>query len=166
MFGIYKGTWSSIGSCYFINLKFFFRNVWRRVVSVCGFNVKILYLVDDIFIYLELMKFSIDLAETRCMSFMVTFVTGNVFRVKFWFGFWLKRFVGLGKFIGLFVIRFIWFGIKLLTVFMGWSFIRRFFARIFFRLWTGSAAGGCFGGKVKLMTEIIKFFPVTFHFPL
>jgi len=34
-----------------------------RVISVCGFNVKILYLVDGIFIYLELMKFSIDFAE-------------------------------------------------------------------------------------------------------
>jgi len=64
-------------------LKFFFGGVGRRMVSICGFNIKILYLVDGIFIYLELMKFGIDLAETGCMSFLITFVTGNVFGVKF-----------------------------------------------------------------------------------
>jgi len=40
--------------------------------------------------------------------------------------------VGFGKFVGLFVVRLIWFGIKLLSVFMGCSFIRRFLAQIFF----------------------------------
>ena len=57
------------------------------MVSVGDFNVKILYLVDGIFIYLELMKFGIDFAEMRCMSFLVTFVTGDIFGVKFLFGF-------------------------------------------------------------------------------
>ena len=101
LFGICRGIWSSTGSCYFIDLKFFFRSVWRRVVSVCSVNVEILYLVDDIFIYLKLMKFGIDFPEMRCMSFLVTFVTGNVLGVKFCFGFWLERSLGLGKFIGL-----------------------------------------------------------------
>jgi len=57
------------------------------MVSGCGFNIKILYLVDGLFIYLKLMKFGIDLAEAGCVSFLVIFVTGNVFWVKFWFGF-------------------------------------------------------------------------------
>jgi hypothetical protein len=95
------------------------------VVSVCSRNVEILYLVDGIFIYLEFMKFGIDLAETGCMSFLVTFITGNVFGVKFCFGFRLERFMGLGKFVGLFVIRLIWFRIELLLVFMYRSSIRR-----------------------------------------
>ena len=88
------------------------------MVSVYGFNVKILYLVDGIFIYLELMKFGIDFAETGCMSFLVAFITGNVSGVKFCFRFRLERFVGLGKFVGLFVVRLIWFRIELLSVFM------------------------------------------------
>jgi hypothetical protein len=88
------------------------------VVSVCSLNVEILYLVDGIFIYLEFMKFSIDLVEMRCMSFLVTFITGNVFWVKFCFRFRLERFVGLGEFVGLFVVRLIWFRIELLSVFM------------------------------------------------
>ena len=40
--------------------------------------------------------------------------------------------MGFGKFVGLFVVRLIWFGIKLLSGFIGCSFIRRFLARIFF----------------------------------
>jgi hypothetical protein len=64
------------------------------------------------------MKFGIDLAETGCMSFLVTFITGNVFGVKFCFGFRLERSVGLGKFVGFFVVRLIWFRIELLSVFM------------------------------------------------
>jgi hypothetical protein len=35
---------------------------------------------------LKLMEFGV-FAETGCMSFLVAFVTGNVFKVKFWFGF-------------------------------------------------------------------------------
>jgi hypothetical protein len=33
------------------------------------------------------MEFGVDFAETGCMSFLVASVTGNVFKVKFWFGF-------------------------------------------------------------------------------
>jgi hypothetical protein len=88
------------------------------VVSVCSLNVEILYLVDGVFIYLEFLKFSIDFAETGCMSFLVAFITGNVFGVKFCFRFRLERFVRLGKFVGLFVLRLIWFRIELLSVFM------------------------------------------------
>jgi hypothetical protein len=42
--------------------------------------------------------------------------------------------VGLGKFVGFFVVRLIWFRIELLSVFMYWSSIRRSLARIFFIL--------------------------------
>jgi len=42
--------------------------------------------------------------------------------------------VGFVEFVGLFVIRLIWFGIKLLSVFMGRSLIRRLVVRIFFGL--------------------------------
>jgi len=33
------------------------------------------------------MEFGVDFAEMGCMSFLVAFVTGNVFKVKLWFGF-------------------------------------------------------------------------------
>ena len=46
---------------------------------------------------------------------------------------------------------------------MGWSLIRRLVVRIFFGLWTGSTAGGFFGGKIKLVTETTKFLPGAFH---
>jgi len=42
--------------------------------------------------------------------------------------------VGFVEFVGLFVVRLIWFGIKLLSVFMGRSFIRRLMVQIFFEL--------------------------------
>jgi len=64
------------------------------------------------------MKFGVDLAETGCMTFLVTFVTGNVFGVKFCLRFRLKGFVGLSKFVGFLVVGLIWFGIELLSVFM------------------------------------------------
>jgi hypothetical protein len=87
-------------------------------IYVCSLNVEILYLVDGIFIYLEFMKFGIDLAETGCMSFLVTLIIGNVFWIKFCFRFRLEWFVRLGEFVGLFVVRLIWFRIELLSVFM------------------------------------------------
>ena len=99
--------------------------------------IYILYLIDGFFIYLELMKFSIDFAKTRCMFFLIIFVICNVFKVKFWFEFWLERFMGFGKFvIRLFIIKLIWFGVELLLIFMGWSFIKRFLA------WTDSTMRG------------------------
>jgi len=42
--------------------------------------------------------------------------------------------VGFVGFVGFFVVRLFWFGIKLLSVFMGRSFIRRLVVRIFFGL--------------------------------
>jgi len=42
--------------------------------------------------------------------------------------------VGFDEFVELFVVRLIWFGIKLLSVFMGRLFIRRLVVRIFFGL--------------------------------
>ena len=45
--------------------------------------------------------------------------------------------MGFGKFvIRLFIIKLIWFGVELLLIFMGWSFIKRFLA------WTDSSMRG------------------------
>ena len=65
------------------------------MVDVGIFNVEILYLVDGIFIYLKLMEFCIDFAKTGCMSFLVTFVTGNFFGSNFVLGFDWKGLWGL-----------------------------------------------------------------------
>jgi hypothetical protein len=54
------------------------------------------------------MEFGIDFAETGRMSFLSIFITRNGVKVKRFFGFWMGRFMGFGKFlVGFFCSRFV-----------------------------------------------------------